>query len=56
MNIAGVSAWGIRFHRLTHEQWTQMISINLMGPIHVTEFFAPLMVAARNGGHLVNVP
>ena len=32
-----------------------MISINLMGPIHVIENFLPPMVAARNGGHLVNV-
>ena len=32
-----------------------MISINLMGPIHVIENFVPPMVAARNGGHLVNV-
>jgi NAD(P)-dependent dehydrogenase (short-subunit alcohol dehydrogenase family) len=54
MNIAGVSAWGT-VDRLTHEQWTRMISINLMGPIHVIENFVPPMVAARNGGHLVNV-
>jgi NAD(P)-dependent dehydrogenase (short-subunit alcohol dehydrogenase family) len=54
MNIAGVSAWGT-VDRLTHEQWTKMISINLMGPIHVIENFVPPMVAARNGGHLVNV-
>ena len=54
MNIAGVSAWGT-VDRLTHEQWTKMISINLMGPIHVIENFVPPMVAARRGGHLVNV-
>ena len=54
MNIAGVSAWGT-VDRLTHEQWTKMISINLMGPIHVIESFLPPMVAARRGGQLVNV-
>jgi short-subunit dehydrogenase len=54
MNIAGVSAWGT-VDRLTHEQWTKMISINLMGPIHIIENFLPQMVAARRGGHLVNV-
>ena len=32
-----------------------MVSINLMGPIHVIESFVPPMVAARRGGHLVNV-
>jgi NAD(P)-dependent dehydrogenase (short-subunit alcohol dehydrogenase family) len=54
MNIAGVSAWGT-VDRLTHEQWTKMIAINLMGPIHVIESFLPAMVAAHRGGHLVNV-
>jgi NAD(P)-dependent dehydrogenase (short-subunit alcohol dehydrogenase family) len=54
MNIAGVSAWGT-VDRLTHEQWSKMVAINLMGPIHVIESFVPAMVAARRGGHLVNV-
>jgi NAD(P)-dependent dehydrogenase (short-subunit alcohol dehydrogenase family) len=54
MNIAGVSAWGT-VDRLTHAQWQRMISINLMGPIHVIEAFLPPMVAAGRGGHLVNV-
>ena len=54
LNIAGVSAWGT-VDRLTHDQWSRMISINLMGPIHVIENFVPPMVAARRGGHLVNV-
>jgi NAD(P)-dependent dehydrogenase (short-subunit alcohol dehydrogenase family) len=54
MNIAGVSTWGT-VDRLTHEQWTKMVSINLMGPIHVIESFLPPMVAAHRGGHLVNV-
>ena len=54
MNIAGVSAWGT-VDQLTHQQWSSMISINLMGPIHVIETFLPPMVAAGRGGHLVNV-
>jgi NAD(P)-dependent dehydrogenase (short-subunit alcohol dehydrogenase family) len=54
MNIAGVSAWGT-VEQLTHKQWSSMISINLMGPIHVIETFLPPMVAAGRGGHLVNV-
>src|ERR1700751_2802889 len=54
MNIAGVSAWG-SVDRLTHEQWSKMIAINLMGPIHVIETSVPPMVAAGRGGHLVNV-
>ncbi len=54
MNIAGVSAWGT-VDRLTHQQWSKMVSINLMGPIHVIETFVPPMVAAGRGGQLVNV-
>jgi len=54
MNIAGVSAWGT-VDKLTHQQWRKMVDINLMGPIHVIESFLPQMVAARRGGHLVNV-
>ena len=54
LNIAGVSAWGT-VDQLTHRQWTSVISVNLMGPIHVIESFVPPMVAAGRGGHLVNV-
>jgi NAD(P)-dependent dehydrogenase (short-subunit alcohol dehydrogenase family) len=54
LNIAGVSAWGT-VDRLSHEQWNKMVSINLMGPIHVIETFVPQMVAAKRGGHIVNV-
>lgn len=54
MNIAGVSTWGT-VDRLTHDQWSKMIAINLMGPIHVIESFVPPMVAADQGGRLVNV-
>jgi NAD(P)-dependent dehydrogenase (short-subunit alcohol dehydrogenase family) len=54
LNIAGVSAWGT-VDQLTHEQWSKMVAINLMGPIHVIETFVPPMVAAGRGGRLVNV-
>jgi NAD(P)-dependent dehydrogenase (short-subunit alcohol dehydrogenase family) len=54
MNVAGVSAWGT-VDRLTHDQWSKMVAINLMGPIHVIESFVPPMVAAGRGGRLVNV-
>lgn len=54
MNIAGISAWGT-VDKLTHDDWTSLININLMGPIHVIETFVPPMMKARRGGHLVNV-
>ena len=54
MNIAGISTWGT-VDQLTHKQWSWIIGINLMGPIHVIETFLPPMIAAGRGGHLVNV-
>jgi NAD(P)-dependent dehydrogenase (short-subunit alcohol dehydrogenase family) len=54
MNIAGISAWGT-VDRLSHDQWSRLVAVNLMGPIHVIETFLPPMIAARRGGHLVNV-
>lgn len=54
MNIAGISIWGEVEH-LSHEDWRRCVDINLMGPIHVIECLLPAMIAARRGGHLVNV-
>jgi NAD(P)-dependent dehydrogenase (short-subunit alcohol dehydrogenase family) len=54
MNIAGIAIWGA-IERLRHEQWRRAIEVNLMGPIHVMECLIPPMIAARRGGHLVNV-
>lgn len=54
MNVAGVSTWGT-IERLEHSDWTQMIGINLVGPISVLECFVPPMIRAGWGGHVVNV-
>jgi NAD(P)-dependent dehydrogenase (short-subunit alcohol dehydrogenase family) len=54
MNIAGVSTWG-PIERLAHGDWTEMIAIDLLGPISVLEAFVPKMIAAGRGGHVVNV-
>ena len=54
MNVAGISIWGA-VGALEHSDWRRCIEINLMGPIHVIEAFIPPMIAARRGGHLVNV-
>lgn len=54
MNIAGISIWGEVEH-LQHEDWRRCVEINLMGPIHVIECLLPAMIAAKRGGHLVNV-
>jgi NAD(P)-dependent dehydrogenase (short-subunit alcohol dehydrogenase family) len=54
MNVAGVSTWGT-IDRLEHEDWRQMIDVNLVGPISVFESFVPAMIEAGRGGHIVNV-
>jgi NAD(P)-dependent dehydrogenase (short-subunit alcohol dehydrogenase family) len=54
MNVAGVSTWGT-IDRLTHEDWEQMIDIDLRGPISVLQAFVPPMIDAGRGGHVVNV-
>ena len=54
MNVAGVSTWGT-IDQLTHEDWEQMIDVDLRGPISVLEAFVPPMIEAGRGGHVVNV-
>ncbi|MGH4035663.1 SDR family oxidoreductase [Actinomycetota bacterium Odt1-20B] len=54
MNVAGISTWGT-VERLEHRHWRDVVEVDLMGPIHVIESFLPAMIAARRGGHLVNV-
>jgi NAD(P)-dependent dehydrogenase (short-subunit alcohol dehydrogenase family) len=54
MNIAGISTWG-KIEQLEHEHWRRTIEIDLIGPISVLECFVPPMIAARRGGHVVNV-
>lgn len=54
MNIAGISTWGT-IENLEIEHWKQLVDINLMGPVHVLKSFVPAMIAAGNGGHIVNV-
>jgi NAD(P)-dependent dehydrogenase (short-subunit alcohol dehydrogenase family) len=54
MNIAGIAIWG-RIDELPLAQWRRVLDVNLMGPIHVMHAFLPAMIAAKKGGHLVNV-
>lgn len=54
MNIAGIAIWGA-VDKMQHHEWKQVIDVNLMGPIHIIESFLPNMIAANNGGNLVNV-
>lgn len=53
MNIAGIAIWGA-IDKMQHEEWKKVIDVNLMGPIHVIESFAPKMMEKKSG-HIVNV-
>lgn len=52
-NNAGV-AMGGPIQSMTHEDWDWLIRVNLWGVIHGVETFVPRMVAAGEGGHVVN--
>lgn len=54
MNIAGISTWG-SIDTLQNQHWRDCVEVNLMGPIHVLENLVPPMMAAKKGGHIVNV-
>ncbi|AWB91138.1 SDR family oxidoreductase [Aeromicrobium chenweiae] len=54
MNVAGISVGG-RIQDLTSKDWRDVVEVDLMGPIHVLSAFVPPMIAAGNGGHVVNV-
>ena len=54
MNIAGISTWGA-VERMPHDDWQQIVDVNLMGPIGVIEAFVPPLIERGQGGHLVNV-
>jgi NAD(P)-dependent dehydrogenase (short-subunit alcohol dehydrogenase family) len=54
MNVAGVSTWGA-IENLSHDDWRQMVDVNLLGPVSVMECFLPPMIEAGRGGHVVNV-
>lgn len=53
-NIAGISTWG-SIENLEIEHWRQLVEVNLMGPVHVLKAFTPAMIAAKQGGHVINV-
>ncbi|HWJ83640.1 MAG TPA: SDR family oxidoreductase [Nocardioides sp.] len=54
LNVAGIARWGT-VRSLEHDDWRQLVEVNLMGPIHVIEEFVPPMIEAGRGGQLVNV-
>ncbi len=54
MNNAGVGL-GAGFLDTSLDDWDWITGINLMGVVHGCHFFLPPMVAAKRGGHVINV-
>jgi len=52
-NNAGVGMGG-EFGTIPESDWEWVIRVNLMGVVHGTEIFAPLLAQHGEGGHIVN--
>ncbi len=52
-NNAGVGMGG-QFGTIPESDWEWVIRVNLMGVVHGTEIFAPLLAQHGEGGHIVN--
>lgn len=53
-NVAGISTWG-SIETLEIQHWRDLLDINVMGTVHVLKAFTPAMIAAQQGGHIINV-
>jgi NAD(P)-dependent dehydrogenase (short-subunit alcohol dehydrogenase family) len=53
-NVAGISTWG-SIETLEIQHWRDLLDINVMGTVHVLKAFTPAMIAAKRGGHIINV-
>jgi NAD(P)-dependent dehydrogenase (short-subunit alcohol dehydrogenase family) len=54
VNNAGIGVGG-NFVDVPLEEWDTIIGINLKGVVHGCYFFAPRMIEAGRGGHIVNI-
>lgn len=53
VNCAGITLVA-HVSATTYEDWSRMVELNLMGPVHIIDTFLPAMVA-RGSGHIVNI-
>ncbi|MDR3468614.1 MAG: SDR family NAD(P)-dependent oxidoreductase [Xanthobacteraceae bacterium] len=51
-NNAGVAVFGPT-QEMSHADWEWTLRVNLWGPIHGIECFAPRMIAGKQGGHIL---
>ncbi len=54
VNNAGIGVGGL-FVDVPLEEWDTIVGINLKGVVHGCHIFLPRMIAAGNGGHVVNI-
>lgn len=55
--LVNAAGWDIiePFMENTPEYWEKIMAINFMGPVQLTRAMLPLLMAAPNGGRIVNV-
>jgi glucose 1-dehydrogenase len=54
VNNAGIGAGGF-VHELAHEDWERVLRTNLYGPFFCSQLAARSMIAAGNGGRIINI-
>jgi 3-oxoacyl-[acyl-carrier protein] reductase len=55
VNNAGIGGGGQPLHELPPDQWDAVINTNLRGPYYCLRAFAPMMIDAGRGGHIINI-
>ena len=54
VNNAGIGRWGL-VHEMSHEDWDRVLRTNLYGPFYCSQQAARAMIAAGNGGRIINI-
>jgi len=54
VNNAGIAVGGT-FLDTSQDNWERVVAVNLMGVVHCSRSFLPMMVSTGQEGHLVNV-
>lgn len=54
VNNAGIGSFVGPLHKLSLEQWDQVLNTNLRGAFYMIRAFVPLLLAA-GGGHIINI-
>jgi NAD(P)-dependent dehydrogenase (short-subunit alcohol dehydrogenase family) len=55
VNNAGILNEPTPFHLMTDDQWSSLVSTNLIGTFRTTKAVLPIMMERRGGGSIVNI-